>query len=88
MRVATAPVSMALAASATPVGMSGARSAATRTAAALSRTMLRRGPFSPEKIAVRMAAFGLSVAALEGVERSELRPASSGVMVLSVMMPL
>jgi len=58
---------MVRAARATTGGISGARSAATRTAAALSRTMSRRGPGSPAKMAVRIERWWC-VASCEGLD--------------------
>ena len=84
----TAPESMVLAARAMPVGRSGARSAVTRTAAALRRTMSRRGLRSPAKMAVRIWALVRASPPCRVSMGARVRPTSSGVMVERVTMPL
>jgi len=64
----TAPVSMALAANAMPVGRSGARSAVTRTAVALRRTMSRRGAFFAGEDGGEDGCVGAGVAAAESFD--------------------
>ena len=84
----TAPESIVLEARAMPARRSGARSAVTRTAAALRRTMSRRGPVSPEKMAVRMRALVRASPPWRVSMGARWRPTSSGVMVERVTMPL